>query len=42
VTWRWTIHPRSALAAPLLPVFGRLWKGYAAQSLAELSDQMVR
>jgi len=41
VTWRWTIHPRSALTAPLLPVFGRLWKGYARQSLAELSRQLV-
>lgn len=42
VTWRWTIHPRSALAAPILPVFGRLWLGYARQSLEELSNQLVR
>ena len=41
VTWRWTIHPRSALAAPALPVFGRLWRGYARQSLEELSNQLV-
>jgi hypothetical protein len=41
VTWRWTIHPRSALAAPALPVFGRLWRGYARQSLDELSNQLV-
>lgn len=41
VTWRWTIYPRSALTAPLLPVFGRLWKGYARQSLAELARQLV-
>ncbi|OBK79489.1 SRPBCC family protein [Mycobacterium sp. 1274761.0] len=41
VTWRWTIHPRSALTAPLLPVFGKLWKGYARQSLKELSRQLV-
>ncbi|RDH78116.1 SRPBCC family protein [Mycolicibacterium moriokaense] len=41
VTWRWTIHPRSALTAPLLPVFGKLWKGYARQSLEELSRQLV-
>jgi hypothetical protein len=37
VTWRWNIHARSALAAPLLPVLGRLWKGYARQSLETLS-----
>jgi hypothetical protein len=41
VTWRRTIHQRSALTAPLLPVFGWLWKGYARQSLAELSRQLV-
>jgi hypothetical protein len=36
VTWRWTIHPRSRYAAPALPVFGRLWRGYARQALSEL------
>ncbi len=41
VTWRWTIHPRSGFTAPLLPVFGILWKGYARQSLQELSKQLV-
>jgi hypothetical protein len=41
VTWRWAIHPRSLLAAPLLPVLGRLWKGYARQALEELSVQLV-
>lgn len=37
VTWSWVIHPRSRLAAPLLPVLGWLWKGYARQALARLS-----
>jgi hypothetical protein len=41
VTWRWTIRPRSALTAPILPIFGKLWKGYASQSLAELEHQLV-
>ena len=41
VTWRWTIHPKSSFAAPLLPVFGKLWMGYARQSLETLSDQLV-
>ena len=36
VTWRWTIHPRSRFAAPALPVFGWLWRGYARQALTEL------
>jgi Polyketide cyclase / dehydrase and lipid transport len=37
VTWRWNIHARSALTAPLLPALGLLWKGYARQSLETLS-----
>lgn len=41
VTWRWTIHPRSALATPALPVLARLWQGYARQALEELSAQLV-
>lgn len=42
VTWRWTVHPRFHLAAPLIPVFGRFWQGYARQALEELSEQLVR
>ena len=41
VTWRWTIHPKFRLAALLMPVFGRLWQGYARQALEELSGQLV-
>jgi hypothetical protein len=41
VTWRWTLHPRSVLAAPALPVFARLWRGYARRALEELSSQLV-
>jgi hypothetical protein len=36
VTWRWTIHPRTRLAAPALPLFGWLWHGYARRALDEL------
>ena len=41
VTWRWNIHARSALTAPLLPVLGRLWKGYARRSLETLSGLLT-
>lgn len=41
VTWRWIIHPRSRLAAPALPVFGWLWRGYARQALEDLSARLV-
>lgn len=36
VTWRWTIHPRSRAGRAALPVFGRLWRGYAKRALDEL------
>ena len=41
VTWRWTLHRKSALTAPILPVFALLWRGYARQSLEALSDYLV-
>lgn len=41
VTWRWTLHPASVFTAPALPVFARLWKGYARQSLESLADYLV-
>ncbi len=41
VTWRWTLHPKSALSAPALPVFARIWRGYAKQALETLSDHLL-
>lgn len=41
VTWRWVLHPRSTVAAPVLPVFARLWRGYANGALETLSDYLV-
>ena len=42
VTWRWILHPKSAFTAPALPVFARLWRGYAGRALESLSDYLVR
>jgi hypothetical protein len=41
VTWQWIIHARSVVTAPLLPVFGRMWKGYASQALEKLSATLT-
>ena len=41
VTWRWNIRARSVLTAPLLPVLGMVWKGYARQSLEVLSVELT-
>jgi len=38
VTWRWSLEPRNAISVVGLPVFGRMWRGYARQALEELSD----
>jgi len=37
LTWRWNIYAKSPLTSWALPVFGTLWKGYARQTLQELS-----
>jgi hypothetical protein len=41
LTWRWTIYRKSPLTSWALPVFGRLWKGYARQVLVDLSAALT-
>lgn len=41
VTWQWTLHPKSAATAPLLPAFGKMWQGYARVVLEKLSGELV-
>jgi Polyketide cyclase / dehydrase and lipid transport len=41
ITWQWTLARRSALAAPVLPIFARLWRGYARQSLAHIEELLL-
>jgi Polyketide cyclase / dehydrase and lipid transport len=41
VTWRWDIHSKSPLTSWLLPLFGRMWKGYAQQALRSLSTTLT-
>jgi hypothetical protein len=42
VTWQWTVHPKGKLGALAMPVFERLWHGYARQGLEQLSKELVR
>jgi hypothetical protein len=42
ISWSWNIHAASRVAGPLLPVLGRVWKGYARQSLATLAAELSR
>jgi len=41
VTWTWDILPASPLAAPLLPVFGWFWTGFARRTLARLETYVL-
>jgi hypothetical protein len=42
VTWTWTVHPASAAAGLAMPVFARLWRGYARQALDDLEGLLLQ
>ena len=41
ITWAWTLHPASPVAALAMPVFGRLWKGYARRALERVEGLLL-
>lgn len=41
ITWAWTVHPASSLAGLAMPVFGRLWRGYARQAMEEIETLLL-
>lgn len=41
VTWTWTVHPSSGVAAKGLPAFARVWRGYARRGLDRLEDLLL-
>jgi hypothetical protein len=41
VTWSWLITPRGGLGATVMPVFARMWAGYARQALEQLERSLV-
>lgn len=41
VTWAWDITPANRAAVALLPVFARMWRGYARQALEEIENLLV-
>ena len=36
VTWAWEVRPASPLAALAMPVFARMWRGYARRAMVHL------
>ena len=41
ITWSWTLYPRSSATAPVLPIFGRIWQGYARLTLDRLEEILL-
>lgn len=42
IAWSWSIVPTSGVAARAMPVFSRLWSGYARHAFEELETHLVR
>jgi len=40
VTWSWTVHP-APYAGLAMPVFGKLWRGYAGLALERLESLLL-
>jgi hypothetical protein len=41
ITWAWNVHPRGALGRAAMPVFARMWQGYARQAMEEIERLLV-
>ena len=41
ITWAWTLVPTSSAAGLLMPVFDRMWQGYARQALEQIERILV-
>jgi hypothetical protein len=41
ITWRWTLHPRGRLGSAAMPLFARMWHGYARQGLENIERLLV-
>jgi hypothetical protein len=38
VTWSWAMHPKSALSGPMLPIFVRIWRGWARNAFDRIEQ----
>jgi hypothetical protein len=41
VTWRWTLNPRGRVGALAMPLFERMWQGYARQAFENIERLLV-
>jgi hypothetical protein len=41
ITWAWTVHPRGTPGRLAMPVFARMWQGYARQAMEQIERLLV-
>jgi hypothetical protein len=41
ITWRWTVQPAGPLGRLAMPVFGRMWRGFARQGFDHVEELLV-
>lgn len=42
ITWTWVVHPTARLGRFAMPVFARLWSGYARQAMEQIEQILLR
>jgi Polyketide cyclase / dehydrase and lipid transport len=42
ITWAWTVQPRTGVGTAAMPVFARMWQGYARQAMEQIEGLLVR
>lgn len=42
ITWSWRVEPKGVLGRAGLPVFARLWQGYAAKAFESLGRELAQ
>lgn len=42
ITWSWTLQPAGRLGELAMPLFSRMWRGYARQAFDNLERELVR
>jgi hypothetical protein len=42
IVWAWSVEPRGTVGRAAMPVFARMWRGYARQAMEEIERVLVR
>lgn len=41
ITWAWDVTPTERLGRAAMPIFGKLWSGYARQAMEQIEQMLV-